>query len=240
MLQIKTIALISLFRDLLYQSISQTIPTKTPRIIRWAFPGVLWDMKDKSRNASKTIYLTFDDGPIPEVTEFVLELLDTYNAKATFFCIGDNIRKHPAIFDRIVSKGHAVGNHTMHHLKAWKNNHQEYIQNILDCQQFINTRTGSQQKTVLFRPPYGQVSPGKTRILRKMGYQIVMWDVLSKDWKQDISPEKCLQNVIRNTASGSIIVFHDSIKSVDTLYAVLPKVLKHFTEEGFSFDSITI
>ncbi|WP_025741026.1 polysaccharide deacetylase family protein [Aquimarina pacifica] len=212
------------------------IPTKTPAILKWLFSGFLWDIKNGSSH--NKIFLTFDDGPIPGVTEFVLDLLEEYNAKATFFCIGDNIRKHPTIFDRILDEGHAIGNHTMNHLKAWKTNNKDYIQNVIECQNAIDKRIKDKNAPLLFRPPYGQISFGKTRILKRMGYTIVLWDVLSKDWKQEIKPQKCLQNVLSKAQSGSVIVFHDSIKSSEKLQFALPEVLKYYTEKGFSFEKI--
>ncbi|WP_369858773.1 polysaccharide deacetylase family protein [Aquimarina sp. I32.4] len=213
------------------------IPTKTPKILKKLFPDYVWDIPCDHK---KKLYLTFDDGPIPDVTEFVLNQLKRYNAKATFFCIGDNIRKHPSIFQQIVSEGHTIGNHTMNHLKAWRNNLENYIHNTVDCQKTISKYTPENYTQLLFRPPHGQISQAKLRELKKLGYSIILWDVLSKDWKQNISPEICAQNVIKNAKEGSIIVFHDSIKASKNLKEALPKVLDYFTELGYTFESIKL
>ncbi len=213
------------------------IPYKTPKILKQFFTTYLWDLNAQNE---KKIYLTFDDGPIPEVTEFVLEQLNKYNAKATFFCIGENIKKHPAIFNKIVSENHAIGNHTMNHLKSWKNDIETYLNNVNDCEDIISKRYTYPGSEKLFRPPYGQISYSKFKTLEKQGFKIVLWDVLSKDWEQSISPEVCLQNVIDHTEQGSIIVFHDSIKASKNLTFTLPKVLAHFSERGFIFDKIRL
>ncbi|WP_103069912.1 polysaccharide deacetylase family protein [Aquimarina sediminis] len=215
----------------------QLIPSKTPKVIKQLFPNYIWDL---SANGKKKLYLTFDDGPIPSITEFVLEQLNQYNAKATFFCIGDNIQKHPKIFNQILSEKHAIGNHTMNHLKAWKNNLDTYIKNTLDCQSVIQEHSSDRNTQQLFRPPYGQISRTKFNELEKLGYKIILWDVLSKDWVQDILPKKCTQNVIQNTEQGSIIVFHDSQKASKNLTLALPEVLDYFTKQGFVFDAIKL
>ena len=212
-----------------------TIPIKTPWIIKKLFTRYIWDLYTISGNK---IYLTFDDGPIPEITEFVLDQLDQYNAKATFFCIGDNIRKYPKIFNQILSSGHTIGNHTMNHLKAWGNSHNTYIKNVIDCENIIKEHSEAISTPKLFRPPYGQISYSKFKTLENMGYKIVLWDILSLDWEKTILPEKCLQNVIQSTKKGSIVVFHDSIKASKNLTQTLPLVLEHFTKKGFVFDSI--
>jgi peptidoglycan/xylan/chitin deacetylase (PgdA/CDA1 family) len=213
------------------------IPSKTPKIIKLLFPNYTWDLH---ANNEKKLYLTFDDGPIPEVTEFVLAQLNLYNAKATFFCIGDNIRKHPDIFQQILSEGHTVGNHTMNHLKAWKTSMDTYINNTIDCQNLIQKYSLDKNMQQIFRPPYGQISQPKFKALKNLGYKIILWDVLSKDWEQTISPEECLQNVVSNTQQGSIVVFHDSIKASKNLTVLLPEVLDYFSEKGFIFDRIRL
>lgn len=210
------------------------IPAKTPAIIKKAYPSYVWDFSKKGK---KNIYLTFDDGPIPEVTEFVLKQLHEYDAKATFFCIGDNIKKHPEIFKRIIEQEQGIGNHTMHHLKAWETSNTKYLQNIEACEIQISTYVET-LRTKLFRPPYGQISIGKLNEVKKMGYEIILWDILSKDWQQKMTPEKCLNNIIQHTQPGSIIVFHDSLKAYHNLKSVLPKVLEYFSEKGFIFDKI--
>lgn len=212
------------------------IPSKTPQIVKRIFPKYTWDLGHVNNDR---IYLTFDDGPTPNITEFVLKQLSLYDAKATFFCIGDNIQKHAEVFDLILSQGHTVGNHTMNHLKAWKSNHDTYIQNVIECEEIIKKYTKSYQNIQkLFRPPYGQISHSKFKTLDNLGYQTILWDVLSKDWQLTTSPEECFRNVIKNVKPGSIIVFHDSIKASRNIKATLPKVLEYFTKKGFVFETI--
>ncbi|MFI5450766.1 polysaccharide deacetylase family protein [Pedobacter sp. UC225_61] len=214
---------------------------KSPLLLKWFYPSLTWN---KSRS-EKIVYLTFDDGPIPNVTDFVLNTLKSFGIKATFFCIGDNISKHPSVFERIKNEGHAIGNHTFNHLKGWKTDDETYIQNILKCQQLTQTN--------LFRPPYGRVKKSQISKLKsvfsshflvlkaqteKRQLQIVMWDVLSGDFDLKLSPEKCYQNVIKNTQNGSIIVFHDSLKAFDRLHHTLPKVLKYLSEKGYQFGTL--
>lgn len=203
---------------------------KTPRILKRLFAKYTWSFF----STQKEIFLTFDDGPIPKVTEFVLDQLHLFNAKATFFCIGDNIRKYPAVFSRIINEGHSVGNHTFNHLNGWKNSNTTYINNINKCENLL-----SHQKTKLFRPPYGKIKRKQAKQLLANGYKIIMWDVLSADFDPTITKEKCLQNVLRNVENGSIIVFHDSIKASDKLYYVLPKVLEEFSLQGYKFKAIS-
>lgn len=207
--------------------------TKTPQIIKRIFPKMIWSIP----TTEKVIYLTFDDGPTTNITEWVLETLDKYNAKATFFCIGKNIEKHPALFKKILHKGHAVGNHTNNHLNNWKTSKKTYLKDIVQCQETLdkfNTKTN----TKLFRPPYGKIMPKTARKLHKRGYKIVMWDVLSGDFDQSISKGKCTENVLGNTTSGSVIVFHDSVKAFDNLHHCLPKTLAHFKKQGYVFKLI--
>ncbi|PKP10948.1 MAG: polysaccharide deacetylase family protein [Bacteroidetes bacterium HGW-Bacteroidetes-4] len=184
----------------------------------------------KINNQAKELYLTFDDGPTPEVTEWVLNELATYGAKATFFCIGRNVERHPAIYKNILEQGHAVGNHTYSHLNGWHTWNNEYIDDIRLASDFI--------KSKLFRPPYGRIRQKQIRSLKKAGYKLFMWDVLSEDYNQTLSPEQSLNYVLQYTEKGSIIVFHDSVKASKNLYAVLPQVLKHFTEQGFTFKKL--
>lgn len=209
------------------------IPAKTPNAIKFLCPEYVWDFYDDN---NKILYLTFDDGPIPEVTPFVLDLLKEYKAKATFFCIGENIKKHPEIFQKIINDGHSIGNHTMNHLKAWKSTDEEYINNTLAVEPFLTSYIKTKDK--LFRPPYGQISKPKLRKLQREKYKIVLWDVLSKDWDQNTSPKKCSQNVINNSKKGSIIVFHDSLKAYRNLSYSLLEVLKHFSKLGYTFSGI--
>ena len=209
---------------------------KTPKIVAAIFKSYKWHF---SRN-TKNIYLTFDDGPIPEVTPWVLDMLKKYNAKATFFCIGDNVLKHPDIFKRILSDNHHIGNHTFNHLKGFTTKTHSYIQNTEKAHTiFTNTNKSlSTHKTLLFRPPYGKIRPKQAKILKEKGYKIVLWDVLSRDFDSKLSPLKCFNNVIKYTQNGSIIVFHDSLKAFKNLQYTLPKVLAYYSEKGYSFKAI--
>ena len=211
---------------------------KTSYWIKKVFPNYVWDMP----NRDNKVYLTFDDGPTPEITEWVLELLKAHHAKATFFCIGNNIEKHPVIFQQIIDEGHTIGNHTFNHLKGWKTSTEEYVENTRKCSELIEKQEArgkrQEKKKELFRPPYGKITPVQSRILRKMGYKIIMWDVLSRDFDQTITPEQCLENVINNVTSGSIIVFHDSVKAEQNLRYVLPKTLAFLKEKGFVCDKM--
>lgn len=209
------------------------IPTKTPNSIKLLFSKYTWDFYERKE---KKIYLTFDDGPTPEITEFVLEQLRSFNAKATFFCVGENIQKYPEIFKQIIADDHTIGNHTMNHLKTNKTSLSNYIKNVSECDKKIKQHIAIKSK--LFRPPYGNLSRSKLTQLRKLGYQIILWDVLSKDWDINTSPKQCTENVVKNTKNGSIIVFHDSIKASRNLKTTLPNILEHFTEKGYTFNKI--
>ncbi|MES2545784.1 MAG: polysaccharide deacetylase family protein [Bacteroidota bacterium] len=208
---------------------------KTTLIIKKIFSDYVWEIP----NNEKKIYLTFDDGPTPEITEWVLEQLKEYNAKATFFCIGNNIKNNPTLFNSIIEEEHSIGNHTFNHLNGWKTRKKPYLENSDLCTSTITEH--HKLKTLnrkLFRPPYGKIKTSQARELNKSGYKIIMWDVLSADFDQKITPEQCLKNVLQNTTSGSIIVFHDSIKAYPNLKYVLPKALAFFKENGFICDAI--
>ena len=193
---------------------------KTNRFVRWIFPNYIWEIP----NRENKVFLTFDDGPTPEITEWTLEQLKKFDAKATFFCIGNNIEKHPGIFQKVTEADHAVGNHTFNHLKGWNTSDEIYIGNVKKCD----------IKSKLFRPPYGKIKPSQSKKLRALGYKIIMWDIVSYDFDQTISNEKCLENVLKNVQSGSIIVFHDSVKAEHNMKYVLPKTLKFLKEKGFT------
>jgi len=209
---------------------------KTPRLIKFFFKHWIWNFSKKE----KVLYLTFDDGPTPEITEWTLNLLEEYKAKATFFCIGKNIQEHPKIFQKIIDKNHAVGNHTNNHLNGLKTNDSTYFENIEICSKYFKENPKLEiQNSKLFRPPYGKISLSLAKFIRKKGYKIIMWDVLSADFDTTITKEKCLENVIRNTENGSVIVFHDSIKASEKLKYVLPKIIEYYTHKGFSFKKIT-
>lgn len=198
---------------------------KTPQIIQNLFPNFTWKIPAQE----KVVYLTFDDGPIPAVTPWVLEQLKAFDAKGTFFCVGDNVRKYPDVFQQVVDAGHAVGNHTFNHLNGWTTENIPYFHNVRHCANRVNS--------VLFRPPYGRLKPKQAQFLQRH-YRIVMWDVLSGDFDPKISAQQCLSNVVNNAEPGSIIVFHDSLKAKDKLQEVLPKVLRHFAEEGYQFGKL--
>ena len=202
------------------------IPIKTPSIVKRLFPNYVWDIKTRD----KSIFLTFDDGPTPEITCWVLNQLKAFNAKATFFCIGDNIEKYPHIYQSIIEQEHTVGNHTYNHLKGWATKTPKYISNIELTEKLICSK--------LFRPPYGKLKRKQGKILIEKGYKIIMWDVLSLDWDKSINGEQCYQNVIKNAAPGSIIVFHDSVKASKNLHETLPRVLKFFSQKGYSFKAL--
>ncbi|HEY9006457.1 polysaccharide deacetylase family protein [Ohtaekwangia sp.] len=206
---------------------------RTPFFFPLLYPSLLWRVPA----VEKEIYLTFDDGPVHGPTEFVLESLATFGAKATFFCIGDNVRKHPEVFRRIILQGHAVGNHTFHHLNGWKHKANAYTADVRQCQQTMASQFGANGQVYisrLFRPPYGRISRQQIHVL-KQEYTIVMWDVLSIDYNKHLSPEKCLKNTIQTTRPGSIVVFHDSVKAEKNMMYALPRVLDHFTEQGYTF-----
>lgn len=213
---------------------------KTPFLLKKLYPSSLIWNKAK---AHKVIYLTFDDGPIPIVTPWVLKTLKNFNAKATFFCIGENITKYPEIFTQLKADEHAIGNHTYNHLKGWITDDKTYLENFSKCQLLTQTN--------LFRPPYGRITFSQIKLLKDQvstrKYQddlqhnqisIVMWDVLSGDFDIKLSPEKCLRNVIKHTQNGSIVVFHDSLKAWDRLEYILPKALKYWIEKGFEFKTL--
>lgn len=196
-----------------------------PFFLRWYYPNVTWN---KSRQ-DKKLYLTFDDGPIPEITPWILDTLNQYQVKATFFCVGENIKKHPEIFERLIREGHQVGNHTFHHLKGWKHSDEEYIENVYKCHELT--------ASTLFRPPYARAKKSQLRKLRS-DFEIIYWDVLSGDFDTKITPEKCYQNVINYTKNGSIIVFHDNIKAIPRVKYALPKVLEYFLAKGYTFQTL--
>ena len=177
----------------------------------------------------RKIFLTFDDGPHPTITPFVLNCLKQYNAKATFFCIGKNVQLYQGVFQQIINEGHRIGNHTHNHLNGWKTTDKKYFENIILARKFIDSN--------LFRPPYGRITRFQIQQLKSI-FNIIMWDVLSGDFDADLSPQKCLQNVVSNTSSGSIIVFHDSEKAIARLEYALPKALEFFAEQGYVMEGI--
>ena len=207
---------------------------KINRILKLVFPKYIWELP----NSEKKIYLTFDDGPIPEVTEWVLELLKKENIKATFFCIGENIQKHPEVFKKIILDEHSIGNHTFNHLSGWKTSTEKYLENVELCNSVLEEYTISNFQSKLFRPPYGKIKNNQANELLKLDYKIIMWNVLSYDFDNSLGAEKCLKNTLKNISNGSIIVFHDSIKAHRNLQFVLPKLIQQLKEKGFIFDKI--
>ncbi|HEY1062204.1 MAG TPA: polysaccharide deacetylase family protein [Daejeonella sp.] len=200
----------------------------SPFWLRWLYPTLTWH---KSRK-KKYVYLTFDDGPIPVVTPYVLNTLKKYNCKATFFCIGDNIDKNPSILSDIITEGHTVGNHTHNHLRGWKTSDSDYLDNVRKASVLTGTR--------LFRPPYGRIKKSQITAIRKCfpETEIVMWDVLSGDFDERITKEQCVENVLKHHKNGSIIVFHDSQKAFERLEYALPVILEKLTEQGFQFRTL--
>jgi peptidoglycan/xylan/chitin deacetylase (PgdA/CDA1 family) len=195
--------------------------------LQWLYPSFVWH---KSR-LEKILYITFDDGPIPEVTEWVLTILQEYEAKATFFCVGENIIKHSQVFQQVKQAGHTIGNHTYNHLNGWKTNREGYLDNV----EKFNEAAGPDVQ--LFRPPYGKITRQQARVVSQT-HQIIMWDVLSGDFDQHLSPEECLRKSIVHTEQGSIIIFHDSLKARQNLQYVLPRYLAHFHSLGYRFEKL--
>lgn len=203
---------------------------RTPFILPMIYPSLTWRIPSNN----KQLFLTFDDGPVPGPTEFVLETLRKFNIKATFFCIGDNIKKHPGIFKQIVLDGHKVGNHTHNHLNGWKTALTSYIQNVEDCNvQIAEHSPVNGESTRIFRPPYGRITRDQIRSLPN--FNIVMWDVLSIDYNDGLSTGRCLKNTINASRAGSITVFHDSYKAKKNLTYALPRYIDHFLSLGFEF-----
>jgi peptidoglycan/xylan/chitin deacetylase (PgdA/CDA1 family) len=205
---------------------------KTNWLIKKIFSNYTWDVS----NAGNTVYLTFDDGPIPEVTEWVLAELKKHGFKATFFSIGENITKHSEIFKKVISEGHSIGNHTYNHFNGWNTSTEDYIENVARCEEEIGKNINQNLKSKLFRPPYGKIKTAQSKAIQKLGYKIIMWDVLSADFDTTISREQCLDNVLSNVKPGSIIVFHDSVKAFKNLEYVLPKTLAFLKEKNFNCD----
>lgn len=197
---------------------------RTPGLLRSFFPGLVWKIP-----AEKTLYLTFDDGPTPGITENILGMLEDYRAHATFFCVGANAEKNPGLLEHIRAGGHAVGNHTWDHRDGWKTPASAYYENVMRCSELLGTN--------LFRPPYGRITYTQIRKLRA-DFRIVMWDVLSGDFDARLRASRCAENVTRHAKTGSIIVFHDSEKARERVLGALPAVLACFSEKGFRFEKI--
>ena len=201
-------------------------PARIPFWIKWIYPSFVWQMPGDE----KALYLTFDDGPHPTITPIVLDLLSKYNAKATFFCIGDRVKRYPEIMERIRLEGHSIGNHTQHHVNGWEISDRDYIDQVNQAAEFIPSK--------LFRPPYGRIKRSQAGLLQKEGYKVVMWTILSADYDHKLSNEECLRRVVRRIESGDIYLFHDSEKGKERMLAVLPRLLKVATDKGFLFKKI--
>jgi peptidoglycan/xylan/chitin deacetylase (PgdA/CDA1 family) len=197
----------------------------SPWWLRKIYPSLTWSIPTKE----KEVYLTFDDGPHQTITPFVLETLRTYDAKATFFCIGKNVKEHPGIYADVISEGHKVGNHTFNHYNGWKTPDASYINDILEAKKYIDSD--------LFRPPYGRITKFQIQQLKSL-FRIVMWDVLSADFDTTLTPQESLEHVVSNVKPGSIVVFHDSQKALPRLEYALPKALEFLSDQGFKFKSL--
>lgn len=208
---------------------------KTPWLLKKFYSGCVWDIPVQGN----VLFLTFDDGPHPQATPFVLDELKKYNAKATFFCIGKNVVEHPDIYKRILDEGHRTGNHSFNHVNGWKVDDKQYIEDVMNAKKYIDSD--------IFRPPYGRITKFQNRLLttspspgKKQLFKIIMWNVLSADFDPSITGETCATNVIKNAKPGSIIVFHDSQKAFSKLKFALPEVLKHFAEKNYTFSEIRV
>jgi peptidoglycan-N-acetylglucosamine deacetylase len=198
---------------------------RPPYLLKRLYPKTVWRMPADDN----TVYLTFDDGPVPGVTARVLDMLKEYDARATFFCVGQNVMKHKDLYERMITEGHTAGNHTYNHLNAWTTPAEKYLDNIKQCAEAVSSH--------LFRPPYGKLTRRIYSAVSK-DHEIIMWDVLSGDYDAKTSPEKCLRNVISYTRPGSLVVFHDSVKAERNLMYTLPRVLEHYSNKGFTFSAL--
>ena len=198
-----------------------------PVFLQMFYPSLLWKMPEGNRR----LYLTFDDGPHPEVTTEVMALLEAYQAKASFFCVGENVVKYPETYESIITQDHLTGNHSFHHLNGWKTDNAVYYENVKKCAEFVDSKW--------FRPPYGRISPMQIQTIKKE-FTIVMWSILSYDFDPEIDLESCMGKVLDNAVDGSIIVFHDSKKAVKKMIPILKRTLDVFSEKGFSFERLDV
>lgn len=195
---------------------------QVPDLLRPLLGKLTW----RRDSSSKVIYITFDDGPVPEVTPMLLDLLDKYNIKATFFCVGDNVRKHPEVYAEVVRRGHKTGNHTFNHIKGFSFSEDEYVANVEKAAEYIDSE--------LFRPPYGRIKRSQIKRLQSK-YEIIMWDLITYDYDRKLSKESILGNIKHYSRNGSIIVFHDSIKAKDNMLAVLPMAIEYWNSQGYTY-----
>ena len=193
---------------------------QVPEILKSVIKNVVWRINP----AEKVIYLTFDDGPNSRVTPLVLDILDRFEVKATFFCVGENVSRFPDVFDEVKRRGHTVGNHTFNHLKSFEYSTDDYVRNVKKASEFIDSR--------LFRPPHGQIKPSQIKAL-KDDYRIIMWDFITYDYDKRIEPEKIIAEVKKRSRNGSIVVFHDSLKAEKNVLQVLPEALRFWKENGY-------
>jgi peptidoglycan/xylan/chitin deacetylase (PgdA/CDA1 family) len=197
---------------------------QTPAFIHRLFPELLWNVPV----TDPVIYLTFDDGPHPDITPKVLNILSQFEAKAGFFCVGDNVRKYPEIFHAVQEAGHLIGNHTFHHINGWRTPDEIYFRDVADCQSLVHAR--------YFRPPYGKIRPSQMNVLKKY-YQLVMWSVVTFDYAADVSEKECLETAVNKTNRGGIVVFHDSLKAQRNMLYALPRFLEYFSKKGYRFET---
>ena len=202
------------------------LPVVVPFWLRLLYPRRTWSYKE----IEKTLYLSFDDGPHPVITPKVLELLRHFNAKATFFCLGKNVSSHPDIFERIKADGHSIGNHSYHHVNGWKASNASYLEDVMHANELI--------KSPLYRPPYGRLKFSQASLLREMGYQLIMWTLLSADYDQRLSKEDCYQRIWKHLHPGAIVLFHDSEKAAGNMLYALERLLNEASNMGYQFKAI--
>ncbi|MBM3445482.1 MAG: polysaccharide deacetylase family protein [Bacteroidetes bacterium] len=202
------------------------LPARVPQWLKMLYPKRIWQMDVHE----KTLFISFDDGPHEIITPQALDILAKNRAKATFFCLGKNVLQHPSIFERIIAEGHAVGNHSHHHLNGWKSTDEEYMDDVVAASRWIPSN--------LFRPPYGRLKSSQARRLQAAGFKVVMWGVLSADYNKKISKEKCAVRVSKHIEPGAIVLFHDSEKAANNMLHALEMLLKNATEQGFRFEAM--
>lgn len=195
-------------------------------ILKWFYKGATWRLR---RHGEKVIYLTFDDGPTPENTRRILDILRRYDVKATFFCVGENVMKYPETFDQIKAEGHAVGNHTFNHVSGWNSSTRYYVRQVEKADAYIHSK--------LFRPPYGHLMPRQLKEL-KSKYRIVLWDVITRDYNPRLSPAHVMRIVHWYSRNGSIVVFHDNVKAAKNCLEVLPKAIEFYRRKGYTFRTL--